>query len=239
MASFSETPLDHPNANRPHRVYVTLTNHCNRACPWCSTCSSPRGGTWLSLEDCKARLPSQGLFEIQLEGGEPTVHPLFWDFVSMAQVEPRCSKLILCTNGVLLPRKRKVLIDWLRRLGEPLTLKLSINHYLLSHDPDLLRLALLLKECFDLLGGDRLLVLNIRLRKGSIGDEENVLKKVEEAGLLEHANVFHLQRYGFASTQESWDPPYLVGTNFSIINPDGSLFGPDLVGRSEAMRRLG
>src|SRR4051794_10217564 len=96
-----DRPLDHPTPDRPHRVYVALTNHCNRACPWCSTCSSPRGGTWLSLEDYQAALPGEGLFQLQLEGGEPTVHPRFWDFVRIAREHPHCTSLILCTNGVV------------------------------------------------------------------------------------------------------------------------------------------
>jgi uncharacterized radical SAM superfamily Fe-S cluster-containing enzyme len=94
------TPLDHPTPARPHRVYAALTNHCNRACPWCSTCSSPAGGTFLSLDDFERALPEQGPFEVQLEGGEPTVHPRFWDFVVRARAIERCTRLVLCTNGV-------------------------------------------------------------------------------------------------------------------------------------------
>ena len=50
--------------------------------------------------------------------------------------------------------------------------------------------------------------------------------------------MFHLQRYGFAQKREDWDEPFLVGTHFTMLNPDGSAFGPDLVARSDAMRRL-
>ena len=70
-------PHDHPTPNRPHRIYATLTNHCNRACPWCSTCSSPRGGTFLDPQrqqrsstnrTCPECTPlfQQGLIERQL-----------------------------------------------------------------------------------------------------------------------------------------------------------------------------
>ena len=69
-------PLDHPTPDRPHRVYVALTNHCNRSCPWCSTCSSPRGGTWLSPADYAARFPAAGPFQVQLEGGTLAPTPL-------------------------------------------------------------------------------------------------------------------------------------------------------------------
>jgi hypothetical protein len=231
-------PLDHPTPERPLRVYVALTNHCNRACPWCSTCSSPRGDTWLDPETMLAALPSQEAFELQLEGGEPTVHPRFWDFVRLARAEPRCTRLVVCTNGVVLPRSADRLAAWIDRLGAPLTLKLSVNHHLLDEDPGLIDLARALRDRFAETGGDRLLVLNIRLRAGHDDDDRRVRDAVDAAGLLPHANVFYLQRYGFASNEEAWELPSPVSDRFVMLNPDGRLYGPDLVARSEGMRRL-
>lgn len=231
-------PLDHPTPDRPHRVYVALTNHCNRSCPWCSTCSSPRGGTWLSLAAFVASLPHEGPFQVQLEGGEPTVHPQFWEFVRTAREHPRCMHLVLCTNGVVLPRRRSKLRAWLERLGTPLTVKLSINHHLLDHDAGLIALALAVRDLFADMGGPRLLVINVRLRRGYEDDDRRVRHLVEEAGLLPHANVFFLQRYGFAAEQSGWDPPAPVWDRFSLVNPDGHVFGPNLVARSEGMRAL-
>lgn len=231
-------PLDHPTPDRPHRIYFALTNHCNRACPWCSTCSSPKGDTWLTIADYQARLPKDGLFQVQLEGGEPTIHPAFPDFVRIAREHPRCTHLVLCTNGVALPRRRDKLYAWLLRLGTPLTIKLSVNHYLLDRDRGLIALALLLRDLMAELGGERLLVLNVRLRRGVEDDDRRVREAVEQAGLLAQANLFFLQRYGFAADEESWDPPAPVAWNFSMVNPDGTLYGPDLVARSEGMRGL-
>jgi len=231
----SELPHDHPTDDRPHRVYAALTNHCNRACPWCSTCSSPTGQTFLDRAALRRALPD-GRYELQLEGGEPTVHPEFWGFVEDARADPALSHLVLCTNGVMLPRQADRLKAWLTRLGTPLTVKLSINHHLLDEDPGLLALASLCLEVLSSLGGT--LILNVRLRRGIENDDARVLTAVTEAGLLPYANVFFLQRYGFASDEQSWDEPYLAGMKFSMVNPDGSVFGPDLVARSEAMRAL-
>jgi MoaA/NifB/PqqE/SkfB family radical SAM enzyme len=231
-------PLDHPTPDRPHRVYFALTNHCNRACPWCSTCSSPRGGTWLTLADYAARFPAVGPFQVQLEGGEPTLHPEFWEFVRLAREHPRCTHLVLCTNGVVLPRRPDRLRAWLERLGTPLTVKLSLNHHLLDHDPGLIALAVLTRDLFAELGGGRLLVLNVRLRRGYEEDDRRVREAVEAAGLLPHANVFFLQRYGFAAGEAGWDPPAPVWDRFTLVNPDGSAHGPDLLARSEGMRLL-
>jgi MoaA/NifB/PqqE/SkfB family radical SAM enzyme len=229
------TPLDRPYPGRPHRVYATLTNHCNRSCPWCSTCSSPRGATFLKLEALLAALPERGAFEVQLEGGEPTAHPGWLEMLDALRDHPRCSRVVLCTNGAVIPRQPERLRAWLARLGEPLTLKLSVNHHLLEHDRGLVDLAVALRDAIAEAGGERLLVVNVRLRPGR---DASVAHAVEAAGLLPHANVFELQRYGFARDELDWEPPFLVGHDFRFVNPDGAVLGPDLIARSEAMRVL-
>jgi len=232
------TPHDHPTATRAHRVYVALTNHCNRACPWCSTYSSPAGNTWITWDQLAASLPADGLFEVQLEGGEPTLHPEFWDFVARLRAHPRCGKLILCTNGVVMPRRTDRLRAWLARLGEPLLVKLSINHHLLEHDSGLLTLAAAVRQSLAELGGEREVVYNVRLRRGNDEDDRAVTEAVTDAQLGARANVFYLQRYGMASSEAEWDEPFLAGHNFRMVNPDGRVFGPDLIARSEAMGKL-
>lgn len=230
-------PLDRPSESRPHRVYVALTNHCNRACPWCSTCSSPRGSTWLSVHDYLESFPREGPFEVQLEGGEPTLHPAFFDLIELARANPRCARVAVVTNGVVIPRTGAAQRDWLARLGAPLTIKVSINHHLLAGDRGLLDLAASTRDQLAALGGDRELVLNVRLRPDASDQDAWVRNAVAEAGLIDLANVFFLQAYGFAG-ERGWERPFLVGTNFTLVNPDGSTHGADLMGRSEAMRGL-
>jgi len=233
-----EQPLDYPVAERPHRVYVALTNHCNRACPWCSTCSSPAGSTFLTTGDFSRALPAEGLFQIQLEGGEPTIHPQFWEFVRIGREHPRCTHVVLCTNGAVIPRQETKLREYMRRLGTPVTIKLSVNHYLLEHDVGLIGLARDLRSVFRELGPPNLFVINVRLRRGVENDDRKVRAAIEEAGLLPDSNVFFLQRYGFASDRVDWESPAPVWDNFRLVNPNGEVFGPDLVARSEAMRVL-
>jgi MoaA/NifB/PqqE/SkfB family radical SAM enzyme len=234
----SAVPHDHPYPGRLHRVYVALTNHCNRACPWCSTHSSLSGRTWITWERLAASLPTDGPYEVQLEGGEPTVHPEFWNFAERLRADPRCRKLILCTNGVAMPRRPGRLREWLARLGEPLLIKLSINHHLIEHDAGLLAFASAVHDALEQLGGERQVVYNVRLRRGYAEDDRAVANAVAEAGLSARANVFFLQRYGMASEETDWDAPFLAGHNFRMVNPDGAVFGPDLVARSAAMGRL-
>ena len=231
-------PLDHPTPERAHRVYVALTNHCNRSCPWCITCSSPRGRTFLTQEQFLAALPPEGPFQLQLEGGEPTVHPQFHEFVRLAREHPRCERLVVCTNGAVLPRRKERLRAWLEEPGAPLTVKISVNHHLLDHDPRLLDLCLSLRAVLRELGGDRQLVVNVRRRRGYDDDDRRVYDAVEAAGLLPDANVFFLQAYGFAKDAPDWESPRLAGDRFTLVNPDGTVFGPDLVARSEGMRVL-
>jgi hypothetical protein len=183
-------------------------------------------------------LPTTGHFELQLEGGEPTIHPQFWRFVQTAREHPRCARLVVCTNGVVLPRQPNTLRTWIEQLGTPLTVKLSLNHHLLDHDRGLVGLACLLRNEFLALGGERLFVLNVRLRRGYENDDDRVRAAVEDAGLLPIANIFFLQRYGFAAAEADWELPAPVSDRFLLINPDGQIFGPDLIARSEAMRQL-
>jgi organic radical activating enzyme len=235
-------PRDRPSETRPHRVYVATTNHCNRSCPWCSTYSSPSGSTWISVADYRASFPSSGPFEVQLEGGEPTLHPEFFELVRVARAQESCSRVVVVTNGVVLPREREQLREWLLELGSPLTIKLSVNHHLLARDHGLLQLATemheVMRELCGELGEDRELVLNVRLRPDAPGRDAWVTDAVRDAGLIDLANVFFLQAYGFASGRYGWDLPFLVGDNFTLVTPDGRTHGPDLIARSEAMRVL-
>ena len=175
---------------------------------------------------------------MQLEGGEPTTHRDFWEFVRIARAHPRCTHLVLCTNGVALPRRAEILRTWVERLGAPLTIKLSINHHLMDEDAGLIPLAVLLRDTMRELGGERLLVINVRLRRGVEDDDRRVREAVDAAGLMPHSNVFFLQRYGFAVDEKEWDVPRPVWDAFSLVNPDGTIYGPDLIARSEGMRVL-
>lgn len=232
-------PRDYPSTNRSHRIYVALTNHCNRSCPWCSMYSSPAGTKFLSEEKFCSIISQDSRFELQLEGGEPTVHPLFWRFVELGRDNSNCERIIICTNGTKIPRDKEKLRTWLARLGKPLTIKVSVNHYLIDNDPGLIDLCKLLVEEFPLEDKENILVLNVRLRKGIENDDLAVRQIIEKANLLAWSNMFFLQRYGLAKNQQSWGEPFAVADNFRLINPDGRDFGIDLFARSEAMEKLG
>jgi len=81
-------------------------------------------------------------------------------------------------------------------------------------------------------------VYNVRLRRGYDNDDRAVRDAVAAAGLNARANVFYLQRYGMASAEQGWDEPFLAGHDFRMVNPDGRVFGTDLMARSAAMGDL-
>ncbi|MFT6398507.1 MAG: hypothetical protein ACJAYU_003265 [Bradymonadia bacterium] len=185
-----------------------------------------------------AHFPEHGLFEVQLEGGEPTIHAQFWDFVSSARENRRCSRLILSTNGTRIPAEAVARASWLRRLGAPLTIKVSINHHLVEADRRHIdRLRGLADSIAELdVTDDVKLVVNLRRRRTE--DDQWVRDLIDSASLSEHTNDFFLQRYGLAADNDELDVPYLAGTHFTLINPDGEAWGTDLIGRSEAMGAL-
>lgn len=228
---------DAPVAGRPRRVYVALTNACNRACPWCSTHSGPDRSTFIDEQAFRAALPAEGPFELQLEGGEPTLHPRLFDFVALARATGRCRRFVLCTNGVRLPRRPAALAGWLDRWPRPLTIKVSANHHLIERDPRHVEALRALADAIEATTGVEL-VINLRRRPAAPDADRWVRDALDAAGLMAYANDFWLQRYGKAADDETLAPPYLAGTDFTLINPDGADFGTDLVARSEAMGRM-
>lgn len=84
---------------------VEVTDQCNLACPICYSESSPRRvGTHRTLEhiefmmDCIVRNEAEPDV-VQISGGEPTIHPQFWEILDAAKRRP-IKHLMVNTNGV-------------------------------------------------------------------------------------------------------------------------------------------
>lgn len=239
------------------RYYVALTNQCNRACPFCSCYSDPNKKTYLDMETFEKVLPSEGNFELQLEGGEPTLHPQLLEMVKIARSTDRCLKIIMVTNGVLLPycydassgeleqqETINSLCNFFDAFGAPLLLKVSINAYLLERDRRHLDKAELICAAFENLKsrGDYSLTFNVRRNKRPVSPDDDswLVQELERRGLTPLCNIFFLQRYGKASSRTELDLPFIAleDLDFHLINPDGSDHSRDLVERSEAMGKL-
>ena len=232
-------PHDTPVLRTVPRIYAALTNKCNRACPWCCVFSNPNKNTFLEPEQLLPHFPKEGSFDLQLEGGEPTIHPKLFEFVNLFRAQPNAGRLILITNGVKLPRTESALKDFILKFGTPFTIKLSINHYLLERDKLLIEKAQLLRKVVESLGPNYQVIFNVRLRRGkAYGDDAWVLDAVRTAGLDSFANVFFLQSYGLASGESEWEPPFTVNDGFKLINPDGSVHTGTLEDRANKMGAL-
>jgi 7,8-dihydro-6-hydroxymethylpterin dimethyltransferase len=83
---------------------VEVTDRCNLTCPTCYASSSPTFGRHRTLEEVKKMLDAIVENEkepdvVQLSGGEPTIHPQFFDILDYAKTLP-IRHLMLNTNGI-------------------------------------------------------------------------------------------------------------------------------------------
>ncbi|TWT77552.1 Antilisterial bacteriocin subtilosin biosynthesis protein AlbA [Posidoniimonas polymericola] len=88
---------------------LEITSACNLECPICFASSGP-GGHHLTVEQCRAAIDhlvaAEGQAEIlQLSGGEPTIHPQFFDICDYACSQP-IDYVMVNTNGLRLARDR-------------------------------------------------------------------------------------------------------------------------------------
>lgn len=83
---------------------IEITDRCNLACPTCYASSAPMHGNHRTLEEIEKMLDvviaSEGRADIvQISGGEPTIHPQFFEVLDLAKTKP-IRHLMLNTNGV-------------------------------------------------------------------------------------------------------------------------------------------
>jgi len=83
---------------------LEITDHCNLRCPTCYAASGPERLTHRSMDEVRAMLDavikSEGEADVvQISGGEPTLHPQFFDILAEARARP-IKHLMLNTNGI-------------------------------------------------------------------------------------------------------------------------------------------
>ena len=83
---------------------VEISDHCNLRCPTCYASSGPERLTHRSLDEVIAMLDSIVSSEgdadvVQISGGEPTLHPQFFDILDAAKARP-IRHLMVNTNGL-------------------------------------------------------------------------------------------------------------------------------------------
>lgn len=85
-------------------LLIEITDHCNLRCPTCYAGSGPERQTHRSLKQIERMLDRAVANEgepsiIQISGGEPTVHPQFFEILEAARERP-IGHLMVNTNGV-------------------------------------------------------------------------------------------------------------------------------------------
>lgn len=93
---------DHEQHSR--LTLLEITERCNLKCPICYAESSPHTGTFRSLEQIEFMLNAIVENEkepdiIQISGGEPTIHPQFYEILDMVKSKP-VKHIMVNTNGL-------------------------------------------------------------------------------------------------------------------------------------------
>lgn len=220
------------------RLYINITNRCNTECPFCCMYSGKTGRRDMDFETYKKIVDScDKEFELQLEGGEPLLHPDLYLFLEYARSTGRCRKILILTNGLLLPGHGGRLVMFAESYKIPLEIKVSINYWLIGENSDHLeqiRNFLFATEFIP----DMAVICNVRLR--DYGDEA-LRREVEKDPLLfTHSNIYYLQAYGRLSEDKRYAKPVIVQNieEFELYASDGTSFGTDLIGRSEYEKSL-
>ena len=97
---------------------VEVTDRCNLTCPTCYANSSPEYGSHRSLAEIESMLDvlvdSEGEPDVvQISGGEPTIHPNFFEILDLAKQKP-IKHLMLNTNGIRIAKEE----DFVRQLAD-------------------------------------------------------------------------------------------------------------------------
>jgi 7,8-dihydro-6-hydroxymethylpterin dimethyltransferase len=97
---------------------VEVTETCNLQCPICYAESGPAKGRFRTLEEIEfmfdAVVRNEGNPDIvQISGGEPTIHPHFFDILDIAKTKP-IKHLMVNTNGIRIAKDR----EFVKRLAE-------------------------------------------------------------------------------------------------------------------------
>lgn len=84
--SFSKDPVPYIAASTPELVDLKITDQCPFNCPGCYMSSTPAGShaDYYDIRNIMNRLSAAGVFEVAFGGGEPTIHPNFQEFLSVA-----------------------------------------------------------------------------------------------------------------------------------------------------------
>jgi molybdenum cofactor biosynthesis enzyme MoaA len=120
------------------RVYIRVTNKCNRQCSFCYYRDDPKKPEDMSLATLKEiidkemqLLPKNGYLRIELTGGEPSLCKNINEIIEHLIGLPKVY-IALETNGTNLGTPE--FLELLLKLKKPHFLKISLNNELINSD---------------------------------------------------------------------------------------------------------
>ena len=217
------------------RLYINLTNKCNSDCPFCCMYSGKEKNTFMDFNVFKYIIDGKDDdFELQLEGGEPLLHPFMFLFMWYAHSTGRCKKIIILTNWKLISDYLEEIISFMDRARIQIEIKMSINYWLYSENPHIFKQARDLHCATEFVDGISV-KFNVRMRHR----DEWIIDLLKENKIYKQSNVFYLQSYG-RMTGTDYEKPVIVQNidDWFVYSCDGKCFGKDLIARSEYEKGL-
>lgn len=224
------------------RLYINITNRCNVSCPFCCQYSSPQRNCYMSFETLQSIVDRHEKFEVQFEGGEPTIHPDFIKMVNYCMNHKECGRVVIQSNGIERAILERCLIE--KDYWTKLVFKISFNDYLYklgiptNADANIknnhLFNLLLLKQNIQFVPNTKL-IINARVSENDCND---VTQLLTDNGLIDDAVIYAIQKYG-RSTEGI--VPFIKQNikDWKVFTSDGKCFEQDLIARSEYEKREG
>lgn len=109
--------------NKPRMPWleIEIVSHCNMNCNGCSACANISDKKYMDLNKFERDLIQlkkyfSGIRVLKLFGGEPLLHPQLIDFIECARKHFPDAKLLIHSNGLLVTKCDKVLLETMKYL---------------------------------------------------------------------------------------------------------------------------
>ena len=219
------------------RLYINITSKCNYFCPFCCMSSSPLRKEEMTFDKFKEIVDGYDGkdIEIQIEGGEPTIHPAFWLFVEYSFFKNNVSRVIVDTNGHNLYKIIDHFVEISERHGKKLTIKASDNHYIREK-----RGTKIVDEYISLISALEFvenveLLINLRGYTESEVAEMKNNYKTQTKDFTPFVNGFTFNRYGRLKNDKRL-PEIIINRTvdtFHCYDSEGNYYGENLYKRAE------
>lgn len=219
------------------RLVVNLTNHCNEYCPFCCVEASCQNHNFMKLETLQDILDSYSEnIEVQMTGGEPTLHPHFISCVRKTIEHSNVSKLIIDTNGTEMEKIAFTLNKVSQEGSLKILMKISVNYWLTSQHPDLL--DRLKKVVLDHPSSDRFeIILSVAHRIPEMLDKD-ILDRLDQSPFnnlyqIRHPIAFQGRARRNKLPNTCLDKMKIIAAEPIAYATDGSCFGSNLERRNQ------